>query len=113
MNADMSILKLSQHAVFLVQVATPVICLFWLLPAWKRLRHVFLANYIVADALALYIVFLDIFITRVSQDERTVFFYWATRDGSYIVGSVFGVIGTVQLISYLKTQVTKPNSEAG
>jgi hypothetical protein len=100
----MDIFPILHFLSYAAYVAYPVIALIYLMPAYKRLRHRFLANFCISNGIVLYSVIVSVTVPLLPPDVATTNFYILSTNVCGIASVVFGVIGFFQLIRYLRNQ---------
>lgn len=71
--------QVAEYLTVLIYVAAEVVVLFYVAPAWRRLRHRFLALIAIASALGLYTTVADYTIGRKPSSEEQYYWYWMIR----------------------------------
>ena len=75
----LSLEQSAEYLSLLVYVAAEVVVLFSVAPAWRRLRHRFLALIAVGAALGLYSTIADYTIGLKPSSEEQYYWYWMAR----------------------------------
>ena len=97
-----------EYLSFLIYVAAEVVVLFYVAPAWRRLRHRFLALIAIGSALGLYTIIGDYTIARRPSSEEQYYWYWMGRQAASAVCMICYASGVYLMVRHvLRTHVEK------
>jgi len=85
----------------LIYIAAEVVVLFYVAPAWRRLRHRFLALIAIASALGLYTTIADYTIGRKPWSDEQYYWYWIGRQAVSAVCMICYASGVYLMVRHL------------
>ncbi|MGV3531795.1 MAG: hypothetical protein ACO1QR_05445 [Chthoniobacteraceae bacterium] len=97
-----------EYLTVLTYVAAEVVVLFYVAPAWRRLRYRFLALIAIASALGLYTIIGDYTIGRGPSSEEQYYWYWMGRQAVSAVCMICYASGVYLMVRHvLRTHVER------